>query len=327
MPSTLLIPPTGAGVGATEVTGAVTDLVAATGGSRPPLRLDGLTPAGHWSATSLPSRLNREWAGLCDSADNDQAVKDWAAPGHRRPGLTQLIGVGGLHATVRLLQGTSVTVSGRDAVLVGLLERAQDGDRLAGRVVLQTMLPAAVRVAQGITGRPDVLGDQDEAFALVLASLWQVIATYPVASRRKKVPANLYLDTLAIVRRGHTSGTHRALVFPEQSFADIRVAADPGQLDPGCDDPAGPADAQLCTVLAWAVRSSVLRLDEAQLLARAYGLHGGPANAGPALAAECGLSWLTLRQRCHRLARRVGQAAVAAGIDSTVQRGAVLSAA
>jgi len=99
------------------------------------------------------------------------------------------------------------------------------------------------------------------------------------------------------------------------------------RLGRGCDDPAGPADAQLCTVLAWAVRSSVLRLDEAQLLARVYGLDGGPADAGPALAAECGLSWAALRQRCHRIARRVGQAAVAAGIDSTVQHGAVLCAA
>ncbi len=327
MPSTLLIHPTGAGVGATEVTGALTDLVATTGGGRLPLRLDGLTRAGHWSATSLPSRLNREWAGLCDSADNDLAVKDWAAPGQGRPGLTQLIGVDGLHSTVQLLQGTSVTVSDRDAVLVGLLERAQDGHRLAGRVVLQTMLPAAVRIARGITGRPDVLGDQDEAFALVLAALWQVIATYPVASRTAKVPANLYLDTLALVRRGHTSGTHRTLVFPEQSYADIRTAADPGQLDPGCDDPAGPADAQLCTVLAWAVRSSVLQLDEARLLARVYGLDGSPAGAGQAVAAEYGLSWAALRQRCHRIARRVGQAAVAAGIDSAVQHGAVLCAA
>ena len=321
MPSILLIHPTCADAVAAEVTGATTD------GGRLPRRADALARAGHWSATSLPSRLNREWAGLCGSADSDLAVRDWAAPGQRRPGLTQLSGVDGLHSTVQLLQGTSVTVSGRDAVLVGLLERAQDGDRLAGRVVLQTMLPAAVRIAQGITARPDVLGDQDEAFALVLAALWQVIATYPVASRTSKVPANLYLDTLAIVRRGHTSGTHRKLRFPEQSFADIRVAADPGQLDPDCDDPAGPADAQLCTVLAWAVRSCVLRLDEAQLLARVYGLDGGPADPGPALAAECGLSWSALRQRCHRLARRVGQAAVAAGIDSPVPRGAVLSAA
>ena len=315
MPSTLLIHPT-----ATDSTEAVAGPRAA--------RPDGLTKAAHWSSASLPSRLNREWALLCDSSISRQAVRDWAAPDQEGAPLRGLLDVDGLHAGVQLLQGTEVTSSSRDQILVGLLERAQDGDRLAGRVVLQAMLPAAVRIAQAITSRPDVLGDQDEAFALVLAALWQVIATYPVASRRAKVPANLYLDTLALVRRGHTSSTHRAaLVFPEQSYADIRTAAEPGQLDAGQDDPAGPADAQLCTVLAWAVRSSVLQLGEARLLARVYGLDGGPADAGPSVAAEYGVSWPALRQRCHRIARRVGQAAVAAGIDSAVQHGAVLRAA
>lgn len=291
-------------------------------------RPDGLTKAEHWSSSSLPSRLNREWALLCDSAAGCRAVRDWAAPDRDRAALSELVGVDGLHATVQLLQSAEVTACDRDGVLVGLLERAQDGDRLAGRVVLQTMLPAAVRIAHAITSRPDVLGDQDEAFALVLAALWQVVATYPVASRRAKVPANLYLDTLALVRRGHTSSSHRsALVFPEQSYADIRIAAEPGQLDAGWDDPAGPADAQLCTVLAWAVRSRVLHFDEARLLVRVYGLDGSPSDGGPAVAVEYGISWPALRQRCHRLARRVGRAAVAAGIDSAVQHGAVLRAA
>jgi len=319
VPSILLVPPTVA-----TSTEASTEAVTGPRASRP----DGLTKAGHWSSSSLPSRLNREWALLCDSAAGRRAVRDWASQSQDRAALSGLLDVDGLHATVQLLQSAEVTASGRDGVLVGLLERAQDGDRLAGRVVLQTMLPAAVRIAQAITSRPDVLGDQDEAFALVLAALWQVIATYPVASRREKVPANLYLDTLALVRRGHTSSTHRAaLVFPEQAYADIRTAAEPGQLDADQDDPAGPADAQLCTVLAWAVRSSVLQLDEARLLARVYGLDGSPGGAGPAVAAEYGLSWPALRQRCHRIARRVGQAAVAAGIDSAVQHGAVLCAA
>ena len=319
MPSTLLAHPT------------VTAFTAASTG-RHTHRTDGLTKAEHWSSSSLPSRLNREWALLCDGAAGRRAVRGWAAPNLDRAALSGLVDVDGLRATVQLLQSTAVTVSDRDEILVGLLERAQDGDRLAGRVVLQMMLPAAVRIAQAITSRPDVLGDQDEAFALVLAALWQVLATYPVASRRTKVPANLYLDTLALVRRGHTSSTHRAaLVFPEQSYADIRTAAEPGRLDAGQDDLAGPADAQLCTVLAWAVRSCVLRLNEARLLVRVYGLDGGldggPADAGPAVAAEYGVSWPTLRQRCHRIARRVGQAAVAAGIDSAVQHGAVLCAA
>ena len=295
---------------------------------RPSPRPDGLTKAEHWASASLPSRLNREWTELCDGAAGQRAVRAWAGPSRQRAGLRELAGVAGLHATVQLLHSTEVSARDRDAILVGLLERAQDGDRLAGRVVLQTMLPAAVRLARAITSRPDVLGDSDEAFALVLSALWQVVATYPVARRRSKVPANLYLDTLALVRRGHTSSTHRAArTFPEQSYADIRTVAEPGRLDPGPDDPTGPADAQLCTLLAWAVRSSVLRVDEARLLARVYGLDGGLPGAGPAVAAELGLSWPALRQRCHRLARRVGQAAVTAGIDSADQPGAVLCAA
>jgi hypothetical protein len=292
------------------------------------LPADGLTAPAHWSSASLPSRLNREWALLCDSAAGRQAVRHWAVASGCRAALRGLVDVDGLQAVVQLLHSTDVSASSRDQLLVGLLEQAQDGDRLAGRVVLQAMLPAAVRLAQAITSRPDVLGDRDEACAVVLATLWQVIATYPVARRQDRVAANLYLDTLAVIRRGSTSSTHRAaLAFPEQSYADIRLAAEPAGLDAGLDDLAGPVDAQLCTVLAWAVRSGVLRLDEARLLARVYGFDAGPVETGPAVAARYGVSWPALRQRCHRIARRVGRAAVAAGIDSPVPHRAVLLAA
>ena len=291
-------------------------------------RAGGLTPAEHWSPGSLPSRLNREWALTCASRQGDLAVDRWAAPGHGRPALLDLCGVDGLGGVLALVQDVQVPCGAREAVLIGLLERAQDGDRLAGRVVLQTMLPAAVRLACAVVSRPDVLGDRDEAFAMVLSCLWQVIATYPVDRRRSRVTANLHLDMLALVRRGHTSSTHRAaLAFPEQSYADLQTVADPGQPDAGHDDPSGPVDAELCTVLAWAVRSAVLRLDEAQLLARVYGLDGDPAQAGPHVAVALGVSWPALRQRCHRLARRVSHALVDSGIDSTVPRGAVLHAA
>jgi hypothetical protein len=320
VPATLTIRPTTPPTALACIEGASADPLT----SRP----DGAAQPAHWSNASLPSQLNRQWALLCDSDAGRQAVREWAVEGGDRAALGGLVDVDGLHAVVQLLQSTEVGVAGRDAVLVGLLERSQDGDRLAGRVVLQTMLPAAVHLARAITSRPDVLGDQDEAFAVVLAVLWQVIATYPVARRRQRVPANLYLDTLAVVRRGSTSSTHRsALVFPEQSYADIRTAAEPGRLDAGQDDLAGPADAQLCTVLAWAVRSGVLSREEARLLARVYGFDGGPAESGPELAAQYDLSWPALRQRCHRIARRVGQAAIAAGIDSAVPHGAVLHAA
>lgn len=58
----------------------------------------------------------------------------------------------------------------------------------------------------------------------------------------------------------------------------------------------------------------MLELAQARLLARAYALDGQPAGSSAQVAAQYGLSAAALRQRCHRLARRLGQAAVAAGI-------------
>jgi len=125
VPSILLVHPT------------VAAFTRASAGRRTP-RPDGLTKAGHWASSSLPSRLNREWALLCDNAAGSRAVRGWAAPCRDRAALSELADMDGLQAVVRLLQSGEVTASGRD----GVLGRAQDGDRLAGRVVLQTMLPA-----------------------------------------------------------------------------------------------------------------------------------------------------------------------------------------
>jgi hypothetical protein len=92
-------------------------------------------------------------------------------PSRDRAALTELLDVDSLHPTVQLQHSAEVTASGRDAVLVGLLERGQEGDALAGRVLLQRTLPALVRLASAITSRPDVLGDQDQALTLVLAAV------------------------------------------------------------------------------------------------------------------------------------------------------------
>jgi len=68
------------------------------------LRPDGLTKAEHWSSSSLPSRLNREWALLCNTAPDRRAVHDWAAPSRDRAALAALVCVDGLHTAVRLPQ-------------------------------------------------------------------------------------------------------------------------------------------------------------------------------------------------------------------------------
>jgi hypothetical protein len=209
-------------------------------------------------------------------------------------------------------------VEARDEVLLALLELSRDGDQLAGRTVLQAMLGKAVRVAACAVNRPDVRGDQEEALACAVSSLWLVIATYPIARRRSRVAANLALDTVALVQRGHMGSSHFRRTYPETPFADLRtvVEAVSGDLQPA--DPHGPPDAELFRLLAWAVRNDVLTLEEATLLIRVYTVdeQGRPGDAR-SVAQQEGLTWLALRQRCHRLARRVGNAAIAAGISTS----------
>jgi hypothetical protein len=69
--------------------------------------------------------------------------------------------------------------------------------------------------------------------------------------------------------------------------------------------------------LAWAVRAGVVDLDDALLLVQVYSVdeHGRPAD-GRAIAEQAGLTWPALRQRCRRLAQRIGAAAVEAGIGT-----------
>jgi hypothetical protein len=260
-------------------------------------------PAHRDSPETLVGRLNLEWARLSTAPVSCAAVLDWAT------GRPALAGAASLDDILMLI--SRADSSARDAALLALLELAQHGDRLAGRTVLQTMLGKAVRVAAMVTDRPDVAGDREESLSVAVAALWQVIATYPVASRRSRVAANLAMDTVAIVHRGHTGSSYHRRSFPEVPRADVSAAGGGVQLSTQADvdTVSGPVDAELFEVLAWAVRDGVLQLSEARLLARVYAVDedGTPVDAR-AVAVQEGLSWSALRQRCHRLARRLRDA-------------------
>jgi hypothetical protein len=281
----------------------------------PPLPAPASTPtrgaAARHTSSSLAGQLNREWTELVT------APASWAAPGRWASTCPALIGVRTLDEVLALIAGADAPT--RDAVLLALVGRAQAGDALAGRTVLQTMLGKAVRVAGTVAGRDDVRGDREEALARAVAALWQAIATYPVARRPARVAANLALDTVAIAQRGHTGSSHFRRSWREVPVPDVATVRHAGP-NSGLDELSGPADAELLTLLAWAVRRAVVDLDEAQLLLRVYGVdeHGRPADAR-AVAEQAGLSWPALRQRCRRLARRIGAAAVEAGFGRAEQ--------
>jgi hypothetical protein len=262
------------------------------------------------SPDNLVGRLNLEWARLSVAAESTASVATWGAVSPALNGAGSLEGV--------LSRVWQVDVEARDEVLLALLELSRDGDQLAGRTVLQAMLGKAVRVAACAANRPDLRGDQEEALACAVSSLWLVIATYPIARRRSRVAANLALDTVALVQRGHTGSSHFRRTYPETPFADLRTVGESVREDLQPADGHGPPDAELFRLLAWAVRHDVLTLEEARLLIRVYTVdeQGRPGDAR-SIAREEGLTWLALRQRCHRLARRVGNAAIAANISTS----------
>jgi hypothetical protein len=267
--------------------------------------------AARHTSSSLAGQLNREWAQLVAGPTSCAAPGRWAST------CPALIGVRTLDEVLALIAGADAPT--RDAVLLALVRRAQAGDALAGRTVLQTMLGKAVRVAGTVAGRDDVRGDREEALARAVAALWQAIATYPVARRPARVAANLALDTVAIAHRGHTGSSHFRRSWREVPVPDVATVPHAGP-NSGLDGLSGPADAELLTLLAWAVRHRVVDLDEARLLLRVYGVdeHGRPADAR-AVAEQEGLNWPALRQRCRRLARRIGAAAVEAGFGRAEQ--------
>jgi hypothetical protein len=270
------------------------------------------TPFRRTSTNTLVGRLNREWAQLVAGPEATAALSRWTLT------CPVLTGLPTLDDVLSLIADADTAV--RDAVLLALIKAAQAGDVLAGRTVLQTMLGKAVRVAGTVARRDDVRGDQEEASARAVAALWQAIATYPVALRPARVAANLALDTVAVAQRGHTGSSHFRRSYRELPLADVGSVGRAVQHDDGPDDVRGPVDAQLLTVLAWAVRAGVLDLADAQLLVQVYSVdeHGRAAD-GRAVAAQAGLSWPALRQRCRRLAHRVGAAAVDAGIGTAEQ--------
>lgn len=136
-----------------------------------------MSSADRWFLTGL----NQEWVQLGEA--EDPQGRGW---GSRWPCLAD-------HESVATL-----VTDGRardDTVLGALLHECCSGDDLAGRVVLQALLPGMVRMA----GR-DRLADLSD----YVAQLWCRIRTYPLERRPQRIANNLELDALKAIC--HTRG-------------------------------------------------------------------------------------------------------------------------
>lgn len=243
--------------------------------------------------------LTREWAALHHLPSTTTTVRRWA---RREPRLAPYNTPGQIVDAI-----DETDPAGKDELLLSLIRLFQSGQQLAGRTVLQAMLPKLARTANYATA--ETTSTREDARHITLAEFWDILANYPTSRRPTSIAANLALDTLHRICPNRRTATEIP-VEPE----DIHILRSTGLWkDPGeTENPETTAiggvtsDSDLTQVINWALGQSVIASDEAHLLAECY--LAGPSFGFPAAAARRGITITAARQRCSRASRRIAEA-------------------
>ncbi|WKX74021.1 hypothetical protein [Streptomyces sp. XD-27] len=154
-------------------------------------------------------RLDAEWAVLCADTSARTTVTGWRVTDWLAGGVAALadspwwaLGPAEVLATLEP-RGDGLTVELVDAVFRTLLERAASCGRsavLAARIIVQAMIPAAVRIARGQV-RPFGGRSFDEIGHMAVVALFVVARSGRIHTRPGRPAANLTLDALGRVCR------------------------------------------------------------------------------------------------------------------------------
>ncbi|MGW2016865.1 hypothetical protein [Streptomyces sp. NPDC001927] len=281
---------------------------------------DVLPPAGG----GLFDRLDADWAVLCADPAVQLAVAGWVADARLTGTVAADAPSGSLTPAqfLAVLRPGAGGVSGglADAVLRVLLQCAAGRDRsavLAGRVVVQVMLPAVVRMVRGQV-RAAGGRTRDAVGHVAVAVLYEVARSGRVHLRPGRPAANLALDTLR--RLLAELAAEQGPVGEGLSAVECVVDPAPGPFEIACArtvraaavaaglhaGPAGdteglPARVEVLELLLEVVRDGVLSTAEARVLAWHH-IPGGIADAeAAARAGTTGGAWQ--RRRSRALAR------------------------
>ncbi|ROQ65204.1 hypothetical protein EDD95_8058 [Streptomyces sp. CEV 2-1] len=261
--------------------------------------------------TRVFESLNAEWDVVCAEPGHAETVLGWL----RESGipLADTVAAGGLSEVLAEL-GRRDRAHGRahsDRWLRVLLERASGegaGALLAARVVVQAMLPGAMR----LTRRLQAHRDYDETGQVVVACLFQVVRRFPLR-RTSGAAANLVMETLHLASRElkAESAEPQTVMVP---YCDEVLAGEPADDD--------PADAAWTSVLGQrAVKAGLLRDGEGVDGARGelvellvWAVDAGRMDAGRARliadetrswAQQAGVSAVAWRKRRSRTVRQM----------------------
>ena len=183
----------------------------------------------------------------------------------------------------------------RDAVLIELLTLEHQGDAFAGRVLLKSFLPLALRMPATVSSMRSMWQHSPaDARTAAIGVLWEILHTYPLHCA-SSVAGNIRGRTLKGLCRWFGS---------QDSVEDTAIE------DEVLEKIAGPDESDdifrdLVTILSWAIDSGTLRRDEVQLLARIELAEGDPGQARDDAASDLGISRETLNKRVSRIRHRL----------------------
>ncbi|MFG2894927.1 hypothetical protein [Streptomyces sp. NPDC048248] len=272
---------------------------------------------------TLVTRLNTEWEWLCADRGNSDRVRAWMLAagvldeGQAPADLGELFTLLRRHSEQDGPEFSDIWMS-------VLLHRASAGEgrdaELAVRILVQAMLPCARRMLRDCVRS----GESSEDVAqVVVASLWEVVRTYPIVRRPRRVASGLRMELWHRVSR-----ELKQELAPSDCLDEARLAALPGGVEPAeaveplllarAAEAAGlqaatsaveeleGARGEMVALLVWALEREVLTTEAASGICDHY-REGAPQDATAASA--WGVSPVALRRRRSRAVARLRQAA------------------
>lgn len=206
------------------------------------------------ASASLTRRLDAEWQHLRSSSETTAALVRWSRV---EPVLTGFRTLDQLCAAVH----DRADPAGSDRILSALVRLAAvtgHGDLLAARVVLQLLLPGAIRLGRSLSAHG---GDVTAIEAGVFAELTILIRTYPWQRRPRSTAANLLLDCRQRLVRSY-----------QRTRPEVSVGLCLGDSHPTAAGSAAEGEDPLALkdLLWWAHRRGLIDPFEAQLLVASH---------------------------------------------------------
>lgn len=262
----------------------------------------------HTTSPAVTSPLLRQLCETWVSTNSDpaaiEAVRRWA---HDDTYAGTLRGLDSPGEIVDHIAASNSNV--KDDVLRTLLALVQNGERLAGEILLHTMLPALTRMPSRIQS-PRGEDGYEETLQRIFAEFWDVIST-PRNLASSGVAGRLQMETL------HQVTAHRRSkdIWEEHVAYNEDIWEDSSDQDKVCAtstpvDDSTPAplydeldpDSDIVGLLRSMLASGDFSIEETRLLTEVYVISGGNQKEA---AARLGISHAATRQRLTRLRNRL----------------------